>query len=84
MLRSPGGRRLAYHWVRGTGSFPHELLRATLALDRGPTRRSEPAVVVQVSTPLAGEDEAQFAEAERRLRAFLQHATPALRNYGAL
>ena len=64
---------LVYHWYVGVDSFSDELLRNVLALDRGPLRRPERALVIRVSTPVEPETGGRQG-AEARLAAFLTAA----------
>lgn len=45
-------RWLVVHWSVGVESLPHEAVRALLALDRSPLRRTEDALVVRIATPI--------------------------------
>jgi len=75
LLRAPNGIQwLGYHWTEGTRSLLIESLRAYLALDSGPLRRPDPALVVRLSTPVRS----QIGEAEERIAAFLPEARRAL------
>ncbi len=74
---------LVYHWYQGVDSFPWELFRSALALDRGPFRRPGRSVVVRVSTPLPrlrserGKAESELLEFVGLLRAALARIAPA-------
>jgi EpsI family protein len=69
VMRGEHGDRLVIHWYEDVASTPREALRQALALDRGPWRRTTPAVVVRVSTPVGSGADGHPAEA--RLREFL-------------
>jgi EpsI family protein len=78
VARSQSAQILTYHWYEGTDGWASEILRALLAADQSPFRRSRPARVIRVatglgSTPLAG------MEDEERLRAFASSLVAALR-----
>ncbi|HTY18405.1 MAG TPA: EpsI family protein [Myxococcota bacterium] len=79
LIVSDGSQELlVYHWYVGVDSFGDELLRSTLALDRGPLRRPERALVIRVSTPIEpGSGGREGAEA--RLAAFLSAVDKPLR-----
>jgi hypothetical protein len=75
VLRAPnGGRWVGLHWTSGTSSPWVEILRAHLALDLGPLRRRDPALVARVITPVASETNA----AEALVRSFVPDAQAAL------
>jgi hypothetical protein len=78
VARSESAQILTYHWYEGTEGLASEILRAQLATDQSPFRRSQPARVIRVaialgSTPLAQE------ESETKLRAFASALVAALR-----
>lgn len=64
-IRAPGSeRRLAYRFTEGVGNGATEVIRAALALDRGPWRRPGRAFVVVLTTELDS-----LEQADARLRA---------------
>jgi len=78
VARSGSAQILTYHWYEGTDGLASEILRALLATDQSPFRRSQPARVIRVvitlgPTPLAR------TEAEAKLRAFVSSLVTALR-----
>ena len=78
VARSQSARVLTYHWYEGADGLASETLRALLASDQSPFRRSQPARVIRVaialgSTPLARQ------EGEAKLRAFASSLVTALR-----
>jgi hypothetical protein len=81
VLRSLSGPVLAFHWQNGVASFPTELARSVLALDRGPYRRLDRASVVRVSTPIGPGGE---VDAEARLTKFLEDLVDPLEQVGVL
>jgi EpsI family protein len=70
LVRSRASRRLIFHWYAGTDGLGNETLRTLLAIDSSPLRRPGEAVVVRVSTEVAGPGPAERREAEQRLRQF--------------
>lgn len=64
-------RFLIYYWYQGVASLGKEFLYALLALDQSPFRRSEPALVVRLSTTVEPGPEG-LKLADRRLRDFLE------------
>ena len=66
LFSGPRGPVLALQWYEGVGSFPAELVRSALALDRGPWRRSGRAMAVRVSAKLSP-DPADLPEQEALL-----------------
>jgi exosortase len=68
VLKSKRGTVISYNWYVGVDSFPTELLRSSLALDRGPLRRPGRGIAVRVSTGMLrwpsdwNEGEAYLAE----------------------
>ena len=69
VTRSPRNEALVYRWHYGVESPWVETLRSVLALDRGPLRRTERAVVVRLVTPL-GRAPGTRAAADARLQDF--------------
>ena len=76
VARSQSAQILTYHWYEGTDGLASEILRALLATDQSPFRRSQPARVIRVATalgptPLARvEDETKLrVQAEEKLQA---------------
>jgi exosortase len=66
VVESPQGEhQLTYMWQEGVDAPSREILRASLALDRSPWRRSGRALLVRVGTPLA-----ESGDPEGRLREF--------------
>ena len=63
-------RILVYSWYQGVASVGREILYALLALDQSPFRRTETALVVRVSTPVAPTSQG-VKQAEKRLLEFL-------------
>lgn len=59
-------RELVHHYVLGGAPIATETVRALLALDASPFRRTDRQVVVRLSTPL-GESETSREDARRRL-----------------
>jgi len=49
-LERNGGRVLSLSWTSGAASFPEEVLRAALVLDRGPLHREQRIVAVRITT----------------------------------
>jgi EpsI family protein len=78
LSRDGQGRVLSYYWYEGTDRLPGETLRALLALDRSPFRRSQPARVTRVTTD-AGPTPATLAAADARLVEFAPALAEALR-----
>jgi hypothetical protein len=76
--RDGQGRVLSYYWYEGIDRLPGETLRALVALDRSPFRRSQPARVTRVTTD-AGPTAATLAAAEARLAEFAADLAEALR-----
>jgi EpsI family protein len=76
--RDGQGRVLSYYWYEGIDRLPGETLRALVALDRSPFRRSQPARVTRVTTD-AGLTAATLAAAEARLAEFAADLAEALR-----
>jgi EpsI family protein len=82
VARSLGTRILIYHWYEGSEGFARETLRALLATDQSPLRRSGGAWVVRISTvveptPLGRE------QADARLEQFAELLRPALAELAA-
>jgi exosortase len=74
-LRAPGeDRQVSYLWTQGVEDPATEVLRATLALDRGPWRRTGRAWIARLTTRL----EASPEESDARLRAFAAVLEPEL------
>jgi exosortase/archaeosortase family protein len=64
----PGGERsraLIHHFVTGAGSIARETLRALLALDESPWRKTDRQIVVRLVTPLEEGEPARRAARER-------------------
>lgn len=78
VLRSGGSRVLTYQWVEGAQSWPVELLRAFLALDRSPLRRREEIRVVRIGTAIVGSPPLGKARAEQNLLSFYHLLRPLL------
>jgi EpsI family protein len=78
LSRDGQGRVLSYYWYEGTERLPGETLRALLALDRSPFRRSQPARVTRVTTD-AGPTLATLTAADARLVEFAPALAEALR-----
>jgi exosortase len=70
-----GNRQLVYLWTEGTSSRLDELVRAVLATDRSPLRRSGRGLLVRLATPLGTEPRAVV---EERLRGFTSVVDAAL------
>ena len=77
VARSQSAQILTYHWYEGTDGWASEILRALLATDQSPFRRSQPARVIRVATAL-GSTPAAGMEDEARLRAFASSLVAAL------
>jgi EpsI family protein len=62
VAQSASGRILSYHWYEATERLASETVRAVLAMDQSPFRRSQPARVIRVTTELGSDplDEAEF------------------------
>ncbi len=69
VARSGFAQVLTYHWYEGTDGLASETLRALLASDQSPFRRSQPARVIRVATALGSTPPARM-EDEAKLRAF--------------
>ena len=78
LARSGQGRVLSYYWYEATARLPGETLRALLATDRSPFRRSQPARVTRATTD-AGSTPAALAAADARLEEFAASLAEALR-----
>jgi hypothetical protein len=78
VMRSGSRRWLVYHWYEGNGSFAEEVLRAWLALDRSPWRRSHEIVAVRVGIPLTGAVESSRPAAEMEFLSFYRVLRPLL------
>jgi hypothetical protein len=78
VARSLSVRVLAYNWYEGTEDLPWEILRALLATDQSPYRRSQPARVIRVATALGPTPDARM-EDEAKLREFASSLAAALR-----
>ena len=78
VARSESTQILTYHWYEGTDGLASEILRALLASDQSPFRRSKPARVIRVATALGSTPLAR-QEAETKLRAFAASLVTALR-----
>jgi EpsI family protein len=78
VARSESARVLTYHWYEGTDGLASEILRALLASDQSPFRRSQPARVIRVATVLGPTPPARM-EDEENLRAFASSLATALR-----
>jgi exosortase len=78
VLRSGSSRVLVYHWTEGAASWPLEVLRALLALDRSAFRRPGDIVVVRIGTSLLGSVPEGKAQAEERLVSFYHLLRPLL------
>ena len=81
VLESTRGKVLAYHWYVGLDSFGTELVRSALALDRGPWRRDQRALVVRASTGLVptrdwAKQEADLADVAEYLNEEIQRIEP--------
>jgi len=66
------GRILAWHWYEGAAGVPEEILRAFLALDQSPFRRTEGAFVVRLATVILPGKNGRL-QANNRLRDFLEN-----------
>jgi EpsI family protein len=78
VARSGPKQILTFHWYEGTDGLASEILRALLASDQSPFRRSQPARVIRVATALGSTPLAR-TEDETRLRAFASSLVTALR-----
>jgi EpsI family protein len=78
VARSQSAQILTYHWYEGTDGLASEILRALLATDQSPYRRSQPARVIRVATAL-GSTPLAAMEDEEELRAFASSLVAALR-----
>jgi EpsI family protein len=78
VARSERKQILTYHWYEGTDGLASETLRALLASDQSPFRRSQPARVIRVATSLGSTPLAR-TEDETKLRAFASSLVTALR-----
>jgi EpsI family protein len=78
VARSEYEQVLTYHWYEGTDGLASEILRALLASDQSPFRRSQPARVIRVATALGSTPPAGM-EDEAKLRAFATLLVSALR-----
>ncbi len=70
-----GEQQVVYRWVTGVEAWWKEAFRSVLALDRGPLRRPQRAVVFRINTPFAPN---QRSAGEDRLQQFLKLAEPTL------
>jgi EpsI family protein len=77
VARSESTQALTYHWYEGTDGLASEALRALLASDQSPLRRSQPARVIRVATAL-GSTPLERREGEAMLRAFSSSLATAL------
>jgi EpsI family protein len=77
LIRSRRRLSLSYHWYAGTKSLGEEIGRQLLALDRGPQRRGDRALVFRVTTPV-GPGPAGLAAASERLEGFVALVAPDL------
>jgi EpsI family protein len=77
VARSESTQVLTYHWYEGTDGLASEILRALLASDQSPFRRSQPARVIRVATALGSTPLAR-TEDETKLRAFASSLVAAL------
>jgi EpsI family protein len=77
VARSRSERILTYHWYEGTQGLASETLRALLASDQSPFRRSRPARVIRVAIELGSTPQAR-TEDEEKLRAFASSLVAAL------
>ena len=59
VVEQQGKRTLVSHWYENADSWPVELLRSILSLDRSPLRRSERISTVRVSVSLENEPHAR-------------------------
>jgi EpsI family protein len=78
VARSGFAQVLTYHWYEGTDGLASETLRALLASDQSPFRRSQPARVIRVAIALGLTPLARL-EDEEKLRAFASSLVTALR-----
>jgi EpsI family protein len=78
VARSESAQVLTYHWYEGADGLASEILRALLASDQSPFRRSQPARVIRVETALGSTPLAR-QEGETKLRAFAASLVTALR-----
>ena len=78
VARSDSTLVLTYHWYEGTDGLASETLRALLASDQSPFRRSQPARVIRVATAL-GSTPLERKEGEATLQAFTASLVAALR-----
>lgn len=69
-IQSARGFRMVLHWHEGIDGLPTETFRSMLSLDRGPFRRSGPATVIRMTTPVGPGPEGR-SSAEARLRSLL-------------
>jgi EpsI family protein len=77
VARSESTLALTFHWYEGTDGLVSETLRALLASDQSPFRRSQPARVIRVATAL-GSTPLEREEDEAMLRAFSSSLVTAL------
>jgi hypothetical protein len=82
VMRSGSRRWLVHHWYEGNGSLAEEVLRAWLALDRSPWRRSREIVAVRVGIPLSGAVESSRPAAEAEFLSFYRMLRPLLTGMG--
>ena len=78
VARSQSAQILTYHWYEGTDGLASEILRALLATDQSPFRRSQPARVIRVATALGSTPLAR-KKSETKLRSFASSLVTALR-----
>jgi EpsI family protein len=78
VARSDPKKILTFHWYEGTDGLASEILRALLASDQSPFRRSQPARVIRVASALGSTPLAR-TEDETKLRAFASSLVAALR-----
>jgi hypothetical protein len=79
LLRSPSGQRvLSYHWTQGALSWPVEAVRALLALDRSPFRRSEEIRAVRIVAGVDGPLPVGKVKAQQKLVSFYRLLRPLL------
>lgn len=76
-FKSRDRRVLVYHWYEGMASTGIEIVRSTLSLDRGPTRRNQWALSVQFSTEVSNGNRG-LAQADARLAGFTEVVRKAL------
>jgi len=77
VARSRLGHVVTYHWYEETDSLMIEVVRALLALDQSPLRRSQPAWAIRIATGVDATPDGR-ADGDARLRSFVPSLEAAL------